>query len=216
MVGSGAAMLLPFAQKLLTMEEIFRAWLGGCRSMIVAMVVLTLAWGLNAVIQELGTANLLVEILGDNLNPHWLPAIIFSLAAIVSFSTGTSWGTMAILFPLVLPLLVSAGITHHLTAVATPRLIAATVGAVLTGAVFGDHCSPISDTTIMSSTFCGVDHIDHVRTQMTYAMVVGLLALGLGYAPSGFGLNPWIATAIGIVAMVSFLRLFGHNPETPI
>jgi Na+/H+ antiporter NhaC len=216
MAGSAAAMLLPFAQKLLTMEEIFRAWLGGCRSMIVAMVVLTLAWGLNAVIQDLGTADLLVEMLGSNLNPQWLPAIIFSLAAIISFSTGTSWGTMAILFPLVLPLLASAGVTRHLTEVATPRSIAATVGAILTGAVFGDHCSPISDTTIMSSTFCGVDHIDHVKTQMTYAMVVGLLALGLGYLPTGFGLNPWISTATGIVAMFAVLRSFGENPEEPI
>jgi len=181
--------------------------------MIVAMVVLTMAWGLNAVIQELGTANLLVEMLGNNLNPQWLPAIIFSLAAIISFSTGTSWGTMAIIFPLVLPLLASAGITHHLTAVATPTLIAATVGAVLTGAVFGDHCSPISDTTIMSSTFCGVDHIDHVKTQMIYAMVVGLLAFSLGYIPAGFGLNPWIATTIGIVAMIAVLRLMGNDPE---
>jgi len=108
---------------------------------------------------------------------------------IIAFSTGTSWGTMAILMPLAIPL------AHELGG-ADMHLIYATLGSVLTGSIFGDHCSPISDTTILSSMASASDHIDHVKTQMPYALTTAAVAAAVGYIPAGFGLSPWIWIAM--------------------
>ena len=121
-----------------------------------------------------------------------LPTLTFLVAAAVSFATGSSFSTMAILIPLVVPLAVSLA-----AGTAGPPVLS-TVGAVLAGACFGDHISPISDTTILSATASGVEVITHVRTQLPYALTVGAVSLGLGYLPAGFGISPLIVLPLGV------------------
>ena len=125
--------------------------------------------------------------------PGWLPAVTFLLGAVISFSTGTSWGTMAILMPLVIP--VAVGMPDGADTILVP-----TIGAVLAGAVFGDHCSPISDTTIVSAVSSDCDPMAHVRTQMPYALMAAAITVLLGYLPAGWGMSPWLALVICGVA----------------
>jgi Na+/H+ antiporter NhaC len=184
-----------------------QSFLEGMQQMFLPALILVCAWMLNSVIKELGTAQYLVSLLGERLPAAWLPALVFLLAAVVSFSTGTSWGTMAIVTPLAIPLAVT--LTAYEAGHASPPALVATVGAVLAGAVFGDHCSPISDTTVVSafSSECGV--IAHVRTQLPYAFTAGAIALLLGYLPAGYGIAPgWLLVAGG-VACCALVRYLG-------
>ena len=174
-----------------------RAFLEGMQQMFLPAMILVFAWVLNGVIKELGTASYLVSLLGERLPAAWLPALVFLLAATVSFSTGTSWGTMAIVMPLAIPLAVT--LTSFHAGMPVSPVIAATVGAVLAGAVFGDHCSPISDTTIVSAFSSDCDVMAHVRTQLPYALTAGILAAVLGYLPAGYGVAPgWLLAAGGL------------------
>jgi Na+/H+ antiporter NhaC len=142
-----------------------------------------------------------------------LPTITFVLAGVVSFCTGTSFGTMGMLIPLVLTLcysLLSAG-----GEVVSPNnpLLLATLGGVLAGAVFGDHCSPISDTTILSSQACGCDHIAHVITQLPYAMTMAAVAIVFGTLPIGWGVSPLVLLPLQFVALIVILCVFGKKVE---
>ena len=184
------------------------AWLAGMRSMVTAIVILVLAWGLSAVVNELKTAEFLAVILSDTI-PVWLfPSIVFITASAVSFATGTSWGTMALLFPTALPLAITMiGATAGLS----ETFIFSITGAILTGAIFGDHCSPVSDTTIMASMSCRVNHIDHVRTQMPYALTFGIISILFGYLPAGFFINPFLLIIPQIAAAFLIFRYFGKK-----
>lgn len=142
-----------------------------------------------------------------------LPTITFVLAGVVSFCTGTSFGTMGMLIPLVLTLcysLLSAG--GEIVSPNNPLLLA-TLGGVLAGAVFGDHCSPISDTTILSSQACGCDHIAHVITQLPYAMTMAAVAIVFGTLPIGWGFSPLVLLPLQFVALVGILVVFGRRVE---
>jgi Na+/H+ antiporter NhaC len=184
------------------------AFFRGMQQMFLPALILVFAWMLNSVIKELGTAGYLVTLLGDRLPAVWLPASVFLLASTISFSTGTSWGTMAIVMPLVIPLAVRLT-AHQAGAEAGPVLIG-TVGAVLAGAVFGDHCSPISDTTLVSAFSSDCEVMAHVRTQLPYAVTAAVLAVGLGYGPAGFGVSPgWLLLAGGVV-LVLLVRYVGQ------
>jgi Na+/H+ antiporter NhaC len=184
-----------------------QAFLHGMQQMFLPALILVFAWMLNSVIKELGTAAYLVSLLGERLPPVLLPALVFLLAAVVSFSTGTSWGTMAIVMPLSIPL--AAELSGSGEMMGTPAVMAATIGAVLAGAVFGDHCSPISDTTVVSAFSCDCDVMAHVRTQMPYALAAAVLALVLGYGPAGFGVSPWLLLPLGVAALWALVRLVG-------
>lgn len=211
MIGCLTAFLLALGGRILTMPEAFQAWMNGIRAMIPAFVVLALAWGIGLVCEELQTADYLVGLLSDFLHPAWLPTLIFLSAAAISFATGTSWGTMAILLPIVVPL------AHQVTAPGIPAvgftdgILYGSIASVLAGAVFGDHCSPISDTTIMSSMASSSDHIDHVRTQLPYAVCGGAAAVLFGTLPAGFGLPAWISLLAGILGMLGAVRLLGRE-----
>jgi Na+/H+ antiporter NhaC len=187
------------------------AYLAGARAMLIAVTILVLAWSLSAVCAELGTAEHLVEVAHRVLSARLLPAVVFVLAAAVSFATGTSWGTMAILMPLVFPLGLELPTAAGLSLVVAQRIHLAAVSAVLAGAVFGDHCSPISDTTILSSLATGADHVDHVQTQLPYALTAGGVALVTGYLPVGWGLSPWISLASGGLLLGLVLLRFGRS-----
>jgi len=173
----------------------------GMSHMFLPTLILVFAWILNSVIKDLGAAKYLVSLLGDSLNPAWLPALTFLLGSAISFSTGTSWGTMAILMPLVIPVAVAMG-----DAPGSANVLVPTIGAVLAGAVFGDHCSPISDTTIVSAVSSDCETMAHTRTQLPYALLGAGIAVVIGYLPAGLGINPWLLLVGGGVACWAVIR----------
>jgi Na+/H+ antiporter NhaC len=188
------------------------AWVKGIRSMVMAAIILTAAWTIGMICQELYTAEYVINLTQNFLSPHWLPLITFITAALVSFATGTSWGTMAILMPIAIPLsLKLPGTLSNLEIASSSTLLLSTTASVLAGATFGDHCSPISDTTIMSSMASGSDHIDHVQTQLPYALTVGLIAIIFGYIPVGFGLSNWINFILGFGVIFLIIRFVGKK-----
>ena len=208
--GCLAAAFLAVTRRLLSLQETMSSWVNGMRSMLMAFIILVLAWCIGKVCAELQTADYLVHSLSDILSPRFLPLIIFLLAMGISFSTGTSWGTMSILIPIVIPLVYGTAQTVGLEGPVFERVLLASIAAILSGAVFGDHCSPISDTTIMSSMSSSADHIDHVKTQLPYALTVGGTALVLGYLLTAVGLHPFISIALSIVLLLLVLRFFGR------
>jgi Na+/H+ antiporter NhaC len=205
--GLAAAIVLTAGQRILTLGQAFEAVLTGFRSMLIAMVVLTLAWALGGVCDQLDTAEWITARIGDQLPPAALPTMVFLVAAAVAFSTGTSWGTIAILVPLAIPLALA---TEDPPGV----LLTATVSAILGGAVFGDHCSPISDTTIMSSMATSCDHVDHVRTQLPYAATAAVVCLALGYVPVGLlRVDPWLCLPVVVLATAAVPWVLGRPVE---
>lgn len=207
------ASLMTSAQRVLGLGEIVEAWYGGLKSMLFAMIILILAWSLSAITEELHTAPYLVSILGDTLNPGLVPVVVFLLAAATAFATGSSWGTMGILLPLVIPLVWAVMAVNGMGDETYYYILYSTISCILAGAVWGDHCSPISDTTILSSMASGCDHIDHVRTQLPYAMFVGVVAIAVGIIPSGFGFPWWVSLPLGMAILGVGLRVFGRVAE---
>jgi len=187
------------------------------RAMNIAFAILYLAWMIGAVCADLGTAPYLTGIVSDAIDPLLLPSLLFVLAGLVALSTGSSWSTMSILLPLVAGLAYNLGLDAGLgpdPAASGQHLMVMSIGAVLSGAIFGDHCSPISDTTVMSSIASACDHIDHVRTQLPYALSGMALAILFGYLPCAYlGLSPWIACGGGAVLLVLLVRLVGRPAE---
>ncbi len=191
------------------------AFADGMTRLFSPVIVLLCAWCLSSTLKQLGAATALTDLLSGHLPVAWLPAAVFALGALISFSTGTSWGTMGVMMPLALPLSLAlpaaAGVQEPVGSIA-----AMTIAAVFSGAVFGDHCSPISDTTIVSAIACDLETVDHVRTQLPYAVLASLIALGCGFIPCGFGLSPVIALAAGaavLVAVVWVHRRFGQSVQ---
>jgi Na+/H+ antiporter NhaC len=185
-------------QKIFSIKEAIEIWVKGVKSLIITILILALAWTLSSIVKELGTARYLVNILSGRIPPFLLSSIIFILGATISFATGTSYGTMGILMPLTIPLAYAIS--------PDPLFLSINIGAVLTGAIFGDHCSPISDTTILSSMGASCDHIDHVRTQLFYAIPVAIIAILFGYIPVSLGVPVWLSLFIG--SSVIFLLIF--------
>ncbi len=185
----------------------------GMRHMFMPMLILVFAFMLSNVIHDLRTAEWLVGFLGDWLPVALLPALVFLLSSVMSFSTGTSWGTMGIMMPLAIPVAVS--LTGWELGQELSHVVIVTIGSVLTGAVFGDHCSPISDTSIVSSFSSGCDPLDHVRTQMPYALVAGGLAVIAGYLPAGFGVSAWLLLPFGLIACWAWIRFKGEVSRVP-
>jgi Na+/H+ antiporter NhaC len=211
LTGLVVAILMTIAQRLLTLQEVMDSVVGGYKSMITAMMILTLAWSLAQITQDMHTAAFLKQLWSPELSPVFIPAITFLLAALVAFSTGSSWGTMAILYPLLLPatyqIAASAGFEHG----EIMPLFYNVVSCILAGSVLGDHCSPISDTTILSSLSADCHHIDHVRTQLPYALSVGGVAIFFGTLPAAFGIPSWILFPVGIGILVLIVRYFGKS-----
>lgn len=175
--------------------------LAGIRTMLPALVIIVLAWSIGTVTTELGTAEFVVNATQSWMTPALLPFLIFIIGMFISFATGTSWGTMSILTPIAIPLAFSIG--------GVP-LVQIAIGAVFAGAIFGDHVSPISDTTVMASIFAGSDHIAHVNTQIPYALVPAGISgvLYLSYSLIGNGI---ILLTAGIVIQFFVLRYLGNR-----
>ena len=204
-LASIVAIAMAVWKKIFTVTEAVDAWIDGMKGLLITGVILLLAWSLSSVIKDLGTAKYLVTLLSDTIPAFLLPSIIFILGAIISFATGTAYGTMGILMPLAIPLGYSVSSDMGYVIVCT--------SAVLTGAIFGDHCSPISDTTILSSMGAGCNHIEHVRTQMWYAIFVAIVTVVFGYIPAGFGVPVYIILPIAIVILIVLIRLIGKPVE---
>lgn len=198
------AWLMSIGTKSLKITEISDAFVEGVKSMVIPSMILALAWTLGSINGELGTAKLMVQVIGDNLPTVLVPAVLFIVPAIVAFSTGTSWGTNAIVMPIAIELSYLTGGVD---------MIVPAIGAVLTGAVMGDHLSPISDTTIMSSMAAGCDHISHVKTQIPYALTVAVVALVFGFIPAGFGVNPFISLPVSAVILFVFVKFIGVKTD---
>ena len=199
------AIIMGVAKKIFTLSEALDIWVDGMKTLVITGVILICAWSLSSVIKELGTAKYLIQLLSGSLPPFILPSLIFVLGSIISFATGTSYGTMGILMPLAIPLAYSINPDMSYVIVST--------SAVLTGAIFGDHCSPISDTTILSSMGAGCNHIEHVRTQMPYAIFVAVITIVFGYIPAGFGLPVYIVLPVAFVAMFIGIQILGKSVE---
>jgi len=164
---------------------------GGVRAAVLPAAILILAWTLKNVCTAVQTDQFLISVFSKLISPIWFAPFVFILAGVTAFATGTSWGTMAILIPTMAPIAFSFdGGTYGMITIIT-------MGSILDGAIFGDHCSPISDTTVMSSISSGCDHIHHVQTQMPYALLVAAASLLFGYVPASFGISPLISYAVG-------------------
>lgn len=195
------AIIMGVCQKIFSLGEAIDTWVQGIKSLVITGVILLLAWSISSVIKDLGTAKYLTMVLSDAITPFLLPTLIFIMASIISFATGTSYGTMGILMPLAIPLAFAIQ--------PDTGYILISVSAVLTGAIFGDHCSPISDTSILSSMGAACDHLDHVRTQLWYSISVALVTIIFGYIPAGLGLSVWIILPVAILAIALLIRFVG-------
>ncbi|TET14549.1 MAG: Na+/H+ antiporter NhaC family protein [Actinobacteria bacterium] len=190
------AILMYKVQGIGTLADMMDAFIDGAKMMLLANLILLSAWSIGSVCGEMGTAPYVVEAVKGVISPLLLPMVIFLICNLISFATGTSWGTMAITMPIAVPLALSLGVPLPLG-----------ISAVLTGSVMGDHCSPISDTTIMSSMFSGSDHIDHVKTQIPYAFTASGVAV-LAYLAAGAGMSVALVLPLGIVLVGILLYLF--------
>ena len=205
------AIAMGLKQKIFNLHEAIETWVFGVKALVITAVILILAWSLSSVMKELGTAAYLVSILSDSTPQFILPTVIFILGSIISFSTGTSYGTMGILMPLTIPLASAIGIHTGLEGIDLHNYIVLNVGAVLTGAIFGDHCSPISDTSILSSMATSCNHMDHIATQLYYALFVGFVAIVCGYLPAAFGVPVYILLPLGLCIIFLTLRFYGKK-----
>jgi len=168
------------------LEAISDSIFEGFKMVMFPVAILSLAWTIGSVSEALGVGPYVVSVSQGVITAELLPAVVFLSAAIISFSIGTSWGTMGIMFPVAVPLAFNLGAP-----------LPGAIGAILTGSLFGDHCSPISDTTVLSSMFAGADHVDHVNTQIPYAVLCGTVATGL-FLASGYGVSPLALLAVGV------------------
>ena len=185
------ALVLTLSARIMKLMDAIHTITTGFKTMLPALIILTLAWSLAITTEELHTANYLTSILQDSISPYALPAIIFILAALIAFSTGSSWSTMAILYPIAIPTTWAICQSQGLDAGISMEILLNVISIVLAASVLGDHCSPISDTTILSSLASDCNHIDHVRTQLPYALTVGAVSLVIGN--TGYHAGWWLS-----------------------
>ncbi|MCZ4409204.1 hypothetical protein O3Q51_10305 [Cryomorphaceae bacterium 1068] len=205
------AVLLSTARKTLTFGDSILASIEGFKTMVPAIVILILAWSLAALTDQMHTADYLAGLAEGRLAVWALPAVTFLLSALVAFSTGSSWGTMAIIYPIMLPLAWAISLESGMEAASAMEIFLNTTSCVLAGAVLGDHCSPISDTTILSSLATRCDHLQHVKTQMPYALTVGLVAV-LFTTLSALVSIPWLLNyIIGMGLLYLVVSLLGKK-----
>ena len=167
----------------------------GFKAMVPAILILSLAWTLKGMTDSLGAKEFVKGVVGSSASGFqlFLPAIIFVIACCLAFATGTSWGTFGILIPICIAIF-PAG----------TQLNIISISACMAGAVCGDHCSPISDTTIMASAGSQCNHVNHVSTQLPYAITVAAVSF-VTYIVAGFTQNPWISLPIGILLLFAVL-----------
>ncbi len=215
--GVVAAVILTIAQGLMTLKESMESLLNGFKTMVTAVLILVLAWAIALITKYMHTADFISGILLEiNIAPYVIPAITFLLAAFVAFATGSSWGTMAILYPLILPASWILSQEYGLEYDQALSIFYNVVSTVLAGSVLGDHCSPISDTTILSSLASSCNHIEHVRTQLPYALLVGVVGTVFGTLPAAYGVPSYLLFPVDLVLLYLFIRFFGRKTDMNI
>lgn len=205
------AIFMGVKRKIFSLAEAIDIWIKGWKTMVITIVILVLAWSLSSVIKDLGTSLYLVKVLSSATPKVLLPALIFILSSFISFSIGTSYGTMGILMPLAVPLSYAVGVDSALADAELHKYMLMGVSAVLTGAIFGDHCSPISSTSILASYGSKCPLMDHVRTQFPYALTVCGISIIVGYLPVAMGLNVFLTLALGLLAVFLTIRFIGKK-----
>ena len=206
------AIALTVFQKILSLKDTVESMLDGFKTMVTAISILILAWSIALITEDLHTANFVSQIFTDiNISPFLVPTITFLVAALISFSTGSSWGTMAILYPLILPTTWFICKENALPYDESISIFYNVISTVLTGSVLGDHCSPISDTTILSSLSSSCNHIQHVKTQMPYALTVGTVAIFVGTLPASNGVSSYILIPLGLGVLYFIVHIFGKK-----
>lgn len=205
--------LSALATRSLTLDQAVEGWLSGARSMFIGVTILVLAWTISSICdaEHLNTAAYIIDRVGDQLSLAWMPTVAFLVSAAIAFATGSSFTSMGLLIPLFVSM-VSLMLPGEPADLVASHAFLGTLGSVLAGAILGDHCSPISDTTVLSSMATGCDHLRHVATQMPYAMTVGLVSIVGGTIPVGFGYSPWWGLAISSLVIALLVRLGGRRP----
>ncbi|NQT77120.1 MAG: Na+/H+ antiporter NhaC family protein [Bacteroidetes bacterium] len=206
------ALLLTVSQRILSLRQSIDSLVNGFKTMLTAVLILILAWSVALVTEHMHTASFISSsMLEMSLSPYLVPAITFILAALVSFSTGSSWGTMAILYPLMLPATWLITEDYGMDYNTSMLIFYNVVSCVLAGSVLGDHCSPISDTTILSSLASSCNHIEHVRTQLPYALTVGTVSIIAGTLPAAFGISSYILFPAGLLILFLSVLFLGKK-----
>jgi Na+/H+ antiporter NhaC len=206
------ALLLTVSQQILSLRHSIDSLINGFKTMLTAVLILILAWSVALVTEHMHTASFISSsMLEMSLSPYLVPAITFILAALVSFSTGSSWGTMAILYPLMLPATWLITEDYGMDYNTSMLIFYNVVSCVLAGSVLGDHCSPISDTTILSSLASSCNHIEHVRTQLPYALMVGVVSVIAGTLPAAFGISSYILFPAGLLILFLTVLFLGKK-----
>lgn len=207
-LGSICAMILTIIiyliRRVLSFTDCMKCLPDGFKAMVPAILILTFAWTLKAMTDSLGAAVFVADAVQKSAGGfmNFLPAIIFLVACFLAFSTGTSWGTFGILIPIVVNVFMNTN----------PQLMIISISACMAGAVCGDHCSPISDTTIMASAGAQCDHVNHVSTQLPYVIVVAAISF-VTYIVAGFAQSPWISLPVGIVLLLAVLAVIKSRSE---
>ncbi len=209
------ALAITLGARIMSLEKSMETLLHGFGTMLPALVILTLAWSLASATEQLHTADFLTELLTGRVSPYLLPGIVFVMAALISFSTGSSWSTMAILYPIMIPATWNLATAYGMDQSHAYALMLNVIATVLSASVLGDHCSPISDTTILSSLASRCDHLQHVKTQLPYALTVGAFALAAkmvtAYVDGGWLLSIALVLA-STVAFYFLIRKVGREP----
>ncbi len=190
------ATLCALSSKQISLKEYIQAYGLGVKSMFGAILVLFFAWTINTIVSDMQTGKFLSSLVSNSISIGFLPVLLFVLSAVMAFSTGTSWGTFGIMLPIAASIAVNAD----------PSLLLPCLSAVMAGAVCGDHCSPISDTTILSSTGASCNHIDHVTTQLPYALLVAVSSAA-GYLVLGFTKSAWLGFLVTGCVMIGLIFL---------
>jgi Na+/H+ antiporter NhaC len=190
-----------------TYPDMLGDFVKGAESLVYVSIVLVLAWSLSSVTSDIHTADYLASLISGSVSPVWFPMLVFILGAIISLSTGSSYGTFAILMAIAVPIGFELGASMYLT-----------IAAVLSGGLFGDHCSPISDTTVLASVGADCNHLNHVTTQVAYAALTGVVTV-IAYGMAGFFETPYVlfvAILILVISMTTAMRLFGEEIPPPV
>lgn len=201
------SIIMAVAQRIMSLKECIDVWLGGCKELLLTDTILVLAWASGTVMDNLGTGNYISHVVGDAIPGILIPVVLFLVSCLVAFATGTSYGATAIMIPIAFPL--AWGVTGG----EMGELCVVTIAACTCGSIFGDHCSPISDTTIMSSMGSAADLMDHARTQIPYAIVAAVVAGAIGFIPAAAGVSPIIIIPVGIAVIAVFVRLVGKSTK---
>ncbi|CAG9470328.1 Na+/H+ antiporter NhaC family protein [Campylobacter upsaliensis] len=205
------AIFIGVRRRIFNIKEAIETWIYGWKTMIFTIVLLLLAWSLSSIVKDLGTSTFITHLLADKLPEFILPATIFAFASLISFAIGTSYGTMGVLMPLAVPLAFEVAKLNGLESEALHHYMVLNISCVLTGAIFGNHCSPISDNVILSSMSAKCDHMEHVRTQIPYALFICAISLFTGYIPTALGLSVWLVLPLNFILITLLLRIIGKK-----